>query len=78
MSLGGFDTQAAANAVRRAIQERGGRITRRDLLRALQHRYKRRELDDIISGLAEADHLQIEKVIPAGGGTPTIWYAVKS
>jgi hypothetical protein len=69
------DTQAAANAVRRAIQEDGGRVKRRDLLRKLQHRYKSRELEDVIKSLAESEHIRIEKVVPTGGGKPTMWYA---
>lgn len=69
------DTQAAANAVRRAIQERGGVARRRDLLRALAHRYKTRELDDVIKGLAEAEHIVIEKLVPESGeGRPSIRY----
>lgn len=69
------DTQAAANAVRRAIQDKGGRIRRRDLLRALAHRYKRRELEDVISSLAEAEMIMVEKVESgAQGGRPVFWY----
>lgn len=70
------DTQAAANAVRRAIQERGGRVKRRDLIRALAHRYKSRELEDVIKSLAEAETIRVQKEVPEGGGTPTVWYAV--
>jgi hypothetical protein len=72
------DTQAAANAVRRAIREHGGRIRRRDLLRALAHRYKRRELDDVIAGLAESEHIRIEKTIHPDGSPPTFWYFIPS
>jgi len=70
------DTQATANAVRRALYDRGGRMKRRDLLRALQHRYKARELEDVIKGLAEADHIRIEKEVPPKGGPPTLWYSL--
>jgi hypothetical protein len=71
------DTQAAANAVRRAIQERGGRIKRRDLIRALAHRYKRRELDDVISSLAEGETINIEKVESGEkGGRPSFFYSL--
>ncbi|MHC2163116.1 bifunctional DNA primase/polymerase [Bradyrhizobium ottawaense] len=69
------DTQAAANAVRRAIQESGGRVKRRELLRKLQHKYKQREVEDIIRMLAEAEHIRVEKVVPSGGGTPSFWYS---
>jgi hypothetical protein len=70
------ETQAAANAVRRAIAERGGRIKRRDLLRALAHRYRTRELDDVIKSLAEAEDIVVQKVVPEGGGPATYWYCV--
>ena len=45
---------------------------RRDLLRGLAHRYKSRELEDVIKGLAEAEHIVVEKVVPAGGGPARI------
>jgi hypothetical protein len=70
------DTQAAANAVRRAIQERGGRIRRRDLLRVLAHRYKTRELEDVIKSLAEAEDIVIEKITSADGGRPAFFYKI--
>jgi hypothetical protein len=71
------DNQAMANAVRRAIQD-AGRVRRRDLLRRLQHRYKSRELEDTLKGLAEAGAIVIEKAVPEGGGTPTFWYSTAS
>lgn len=70
------DNQAMANAVRRVLEAKKGRIKRRDLIRALQHRYKPRELEEIIKALAEAEHLVIEKTVPEGGGTPTFWYSL--
>ncbi len=75
------DTQAAANAVRRAIQERGGRrVRRREVLRALAHRYRKRDLDDTINALAEAEQIVIEKVVPPGsdGGRPSLFYSLAS
>ena len=69
------DNQAIANAVRRAIVERGGRIKKRDLLRTLSHRYKSRELDDVLKALAEAEQIVIEKMVPQGGGPPSYWYS---
>lgn len=73
------DSQATANGVRRAIQERGGRIKRRDLIRALAHKYKTRDLDDALKALAEAEQIQIEKTVPAEqGGRPSLWYSTKS
>ena len=72
------DNQAAANAVRRAIRESGGRVKRRELLQKLKHRYKSRELEDVIKSLAEAEDILIEKMIPPTGGPPTYWYSVLS
>ncbi|MCC7253828.1 bifunctional DNA primase/polymerase [Hyphomicrobium sp.] len=72
------ESQAAAQAVRRAIQERGGRLKRRDLLQAIKHRYKTRELNDVINSLAEAEDIRIEKTVPPGGGTPTVWYSIRA
>lgn len=73
------DTQAAANAVRRAIQDHKGRIKRRDLIRALAHKYETRKLDEVIKSLAEAESILIEKVMPAEkGGRPSYWYAIPS
>lgn len=72
------DNQAMANAVRRVLEARKGRIKRRDLIRALQHRYKARELEEVIRGLDEAEHILIEKSVPEGGGTPTFWYSYRN
>lgn len=72
------DTQATANAVKRAIQERGGRVKRRDLIRALAHKYETRKLDDVIKSLAEAEDILIEKTIPSEGvGRPSFWYSLR-
>jgi hypothetical protein len=69
------ENQSAANQVRRAIREAGGRMKHRDLLRRLNHKIKDRDLRDIVKALAEAEHIVIEKVTPSGGGTPSVWYA---
>lgn len=71
------DTQALSNAVRRAIVDAGGRIKRRDLLQVMRHRYRMRDLDDMIKGLSEAEIILIEKATPEGGGTPSYWYSLK-
>lgn len=69
--------QAVTNAVRRAIQEAGGRIRRRDLLRRVGHRYKARDLEDSIKALAEMEEVVIEKVMCDGGrGRPSYFYSV--
>lgn len=70
------ETQAAANAVKRAIQEKGGRIVRRGLIRALKHRYKTRELEDVIKSLVEAGEIALEKAEQSAGGHPLVWYSI--
>lgn len=69
------DTQAIANSIRRAIKERGGRIRRRDLIRALDHKYKTRDVDESIKGLSEAEQIFTEKVMAGpSGGRPSYFY----
>lgn len=70
------DNQSAANLVRRTIQQQEGRMKHRDLLRKLNHKIKDRDLKDIIRSLAEAEQISVQKVIPEGGGTPSIWYTI--
>lgn len=70
------DNQSAANAVRRAVREAGGRMKHRDLLRRLNHRIKNRDLIDIVKALVEAEQISVEKVVPEGGGTPSVWYNI--
>ena len=70
------ENQSAANHVRRAIRECGGRMKHRDLLRRLNHRIKDRDLREIVKSLAEAEHIVIDRVTPKGGGPLTIWYSI--
>nr|WP_256372710.1 bifunctional DNA primase/polymerase [Roseibium sp. RKSG952] len=66
------DAQANANKVLRLIQENGGRITRRDLLRRMQHTLKGRDLDDTIKSLKEAEQIVQEAV--ASTRRPVVTY----
>jgi hypothetical protein len=68
------DVQADANRILRMIREAGGRISKRDLLRRLQHRMKARDFDEVMKSLAESGAVQVAKETPEKGGTPTIWY----
>ena len=60
------DTQASANAVKRAIAARGGKASHQELLRALQHKYKSRDLKDVLSLLIESGDVLKELVDTAG------------
>lgn len=68
------DTQAAANAVRRALRAGGGRLSRSALIRTLQHRYKSRELEDVIRSLAEGEQIVVEKLVTSG--RPAFFYSL--
>lgn len=61
-----------------AITKRGGRISRRDLLRALGHGVRVRDVDDMMKGLTESGRIAAERVIPPAGGTPTIFYNIQN
>jgi hypothetical protein len=69
------ETQAIANAIRRAAGERKGHIKRRDLIRALDHRYRTPDLEGVIKALIEAEEFTVE-LAPTGskGGRPSVTY----
>jgi hypothetical protein len=52
-----------------------GRIKRVTVLQALKNKYKRRELEEVIKGMEEAEELQQEKV-PSKGGRPSIFFLI--
>ena len=64
------DTEAQADAKRiiRIIEEAGGRIRKRELLRKLAHRMKNRDLKDVLDALKESGTITIKQEKPAGGG----------
>jgi len=70
------EEQERANAVVRAIHKAGGRIKRRDLIRALDHKYSTRNLDDCLRALKESERVAQNSEAPPGGGTATIFYSV--
>lgn len=74
------DSQALANAVRRVLTERGGKATKKDLLRSLAHRYKRRELEDTLLSLAESETILVHRVKQdmTKPGPPTTWYILNT
>jgi hypothetical protein len=68
------ESQATAINVLRVLAERGGRVSHRDLTRALKHRYGVRELKEALVSLSDAGQVHVGKDAPARGGPPTIWY----
>lgn len=72
------ETQAMAQTVRRTIIEAGGRITKRNLWRTLAHRYKDRDLEDILKSGERAGWLAIDTVKPEGRGRPSVWISISN
>ncbi len=68
------DTQAAANAVKRALVARGGRLSRQEMVRAMQHKYRSKELEDVLKSLAEAGDIVIQVEKTEGAGRPPTFY----
>lgn len=65
------ETQAEAQRIRRLLREKGP-MTMRDVKRALSHKMKNREVDDLIKGMVEAGDLEAEVMNPPNGGRQTI------
>lgn len=70
------ENQANAQKVTRIIKARGGRIKHRDLLVAMQHSMKSRDLRDLLAGMCESGKLEKQEVAPSGGGPVASWYQV--
>jgi hypothetical protein len=72
------DTQNQADAQRviRVLKERG-RTKHGDLVHAMQHRLKARDLKDLIAGLVEGGEVLVEVIRPPQGGTETRWYTAR-
>jgi hypothetical protein len=67
------ETQAMANAIKRAIPLKG-KMTRKNLLRKLAHKYKRREMDEVLDSLVESEEIKIYRCATGKRGRPTTWY----
>ncbi|HWE98847.1 MAG TPA: bifunctional DNA primase/polymerase [Caulobacteraceae bacterium] len=65
--------EAEAKRVLRKIRELG-RVSKRDLLRALGTKMKGRDLDDILKSHLDAELIAMGQTTPPSGGTPTKWY----
>lgn len=58
------ENQASAQKVLRIIRERVGRISHRDLMRAMQHSVRGRDFRDLINGLCEAEQIKRQQLVP--------------
>jgi hypothetical protein len=67
------DAQAIARAVKRVLVDKG-RVTRSVLVKALDHRYKARDLDETLNSMADAGEVKIEQAA-SRSGPRTKWYS---
>jgi hypothetical protein len=65
--------QAEVKRIHRIVRERG-RITHRDLQRAINSRIRTKELEAIVRGLAESGMIRMHQVQPQGGGRRSYMY----
>ena len=65
--------QAMAKMVVHAIEENKGRITRTKLYRRLDHRYRAKDIDEVIKSLMLADRISTNCVRTESGSTTTIY-----
>lgn len=62
------DAQADAKRIIRILEEAGGRMKKRDLLRRLQHRLRERDLKDVLAALMASETVRIDKERTAATG----------
>jgi hypothetical protein len=70
------DNQAMAQAVKRVLKEKGPRTPAWVLKRALAHRYRRRDLEDVIQGLVESKEVWKDEPDISGAGRPSVFYSL--
>ena len=68
------ENQANAQKVMRIVKARGGWMKKRDIVRAMQHTMKSRDLNDLIISLCETGQLEIKETPVNGGGRPILSY----
>jgi hypothetical protein len=71
------ENQANAQKIVRLIKQRGGKMSRRELLRSLQNTIKSRDLKDLLQTMCDGG--QIEEFTlppPPSGGRPSINYRI--
>lgn len=77
--LSDTETQAQAQLIVRIVRKHGGKLTHGGLLRALQHRFRAKDLKEILTSMVEAGTLQAsEKPTGEKGGRPTLIYSLAS
>ena len=69
------ENQAMARAVLRAVTKAGGGVTKSGLIRALDHKYKTRELDSVLGSLVESGELVAAK--QSSGGRSATRYTLQ-
>ena len=71
------DNQAMANDVKRSLKGKGKVIA--DLLRALGHKYKAKDLEGVLNLMIEAEEITIERgATTSKGGQPPRWYTLQT
>ena len=72
--------QAMSNEIKRVIKRLSNgskKVKHSDLVQALKHKYKSRDLKDALEQMIVGSTIKAEKTIPEGGGPPTFWYGLK-
>lgn len=70
------ENQANAQKVMRIVKARGGRVKHRDIVLAMKHTMKSRDLRDLLAAMCEAEQLERLEVKQQMGGHPIFWYQV--
>lgn len=68
------EAQAIARAIKRALVGKG-RVTRSALLKALDYKYKARDLDETLASMNDAGSVKIEQQVTSRFGHKTRWYS---
>jgi uncharacterized membrane protein len=70
------DAQARAQEIVRALKARGGRVSHRELMRALAHKYSTRDVKDTLQALVESGRIEASEQRRSNGGWPVVLYAL--
>ena len=68
------ENQANAQKVMRILKAKGGRARYRDVVVAMKHSVKARDLRDMLQSMVDAGQLERQEVKPQSGGHPIIWF----